>query len=380
MHRQRVRSMKIVVAMDSFKRSLSAIEACRAVAAGIERVCPGSEIEICPLADGGEGTLDIVMTVRDGCWLEREVMGPLPNRKLMAKFGELPNRHIWIEMARASGLVLLTPQELDPLATTTYGTGELLRAALDRSPRKLCLAVGGSATVDGGVGAAMALGWKFLDGQGREIGLGGSEIGEIRSVEPPEPRLALPPLEVLCDVDNPLCGPRGAARIFAPQKGADSVVVERLESHLENLAEVVDRELGVTIRDMPGAGAAGGLAAGAVAFLEAQLVSGIETVIEVTRFVQKIEDADWVVTGEGCLDSQSLDGKVLSGVLSVASGTDCNVAAVVGSLELDRQELEAAGLQDVEISKPDRSSLDEAMSQATSLLMLAAERLALRRF
>ncbi|MEJ2085076.1 MAG: glycerate kinase [Acidobacteriota bacterium] len=372
--------MKIVVAMDSFKRSLSAIEASKAVAAGIERAYPRAEIEICPLADGGEGTVDVVVAARGGSWLETEVMGPLPNRRVMARFGELPGRHMVLEMARASGLELLAPQELDPLSTTTYGTGELLRAALDRDPQKLWLAVGGSATVDGGVGAAMALGWKFLDGRGREIGLGGSEIGKIRSIEPPEPRLAVPPLEVLCDVDNPLCGPRGAARAFAPQKGADTAAVERLESHLENLADVVERELGVKLRDIPGGGAAGGLAAGAVAFLQARLVSGIDAVIEMTGLARQIEDADWIVTGEGRLDRQSLDGKVLSGVLRLASVTGCRVAAVVGSVDLDRQDLEAAGLKDVEVSKPDRSGLDESMKQAESLLALAAERLALRRF
>ena len=310
---------KIVIAMDSFKGSLTAVEACAAVARGILGVRPDVEIIERPMADGGEGTARTLIAAAGGEWVEERVMGPLPEMKVDAGYAWLPTAgpRALVEMAQASGLALLTEDQLDPLQTTTYGTGELLRTAVGRGAERLWLAVGGSATVDGGVGAAMALGWTFHDRAGRNIGHGGGELERIVSITPPT-QIDLPPVEVLCDVDNPLCGPRGAAAVFGPQKGATPEMVERLDSGLAHLADVVERDLGRELRDLAGAGAAGGLAAGAVAFMNATLVSGIEAMIEASKIEEDLVAADWVVTGEGRLDEQSLYGKVVSGISNLA--------------------------------------------------------------
>ena len=236
----RLQEMRIVVAMDSFKGSLTAAEACEAVASGLDRALPDAEVVLRPMADGGEGTAAGVMTAAGGEWEPHRVTGPLPGTEVDAGFVWLPARGpgALVEMADASGLTLLDAAERDPLRTTTFGTGELIRAAADRGPRVLWLAVGGSATVDGGVGAATALGWRFLDRSGADIGLGGEALCHIHNIVPPVD-VGLPPVVVLCDVTNPLLGPSGAARIFGPQKGAGPDAVERLEEGLSNLVERV---------------------------------------------------------------------------------------------------------------------------------------------
>ncbi len=367
--------MKIVIAMDSFKGSLSALEACQAAERGIRQQLPAAEIVLCPLADGGEGTVKTLVTATGGEWIEREVTGPLPDQRVRAGFGLLPGSKVLVEMAKASGLELLRPDELDPLKTTTFGTGELLRAGLETTPEKLWMAVGGSATVDGGVGVAMALGWKFYDRQGVEVGLGGAEVGRIHSIEVPD-ELSLPPFEVLCDVENPFIGPKGAARVFGPQKGADAEMVEILEANLSSLADVIERQLGVALHEMAGAGAAGGLAGGAVAFLGAQLVSGIEVVMEATGLPQHLAEADWVVTGEGRFDSQSLDGKVVAGVLRLAERSRTGVGVLAGSITVAAGELERHRISAAQASKPSEMDLAQALAEAPSLLEAAASRLA----
>lgn len=364
--------------MDSFKGSLTAVEACEAVAGGLGRALPEAEMVLRPMADGGEGTAATVMAAAGGEWAPCRVTGPLPGTEVGAGFVWLPasGPGALVEMATASGLTLLEAAERDPLRTTTFGTGELLRAAAERGPSVLWLAVGGSATVDGGVGAATALGWRFLDRSGAEVGLGGEALARIHDIVPPD-EVGLPPVVVLCDVDNPLLGESGAARVFGPQKGAGPEAVERLEEGLSNLAERVRSALGADLRGLQGAGAAGGLAAGAVAFMGATLVPGADAVMDAVGLADAVAGADWVITGEGRFDHQSLSGKVVSGVARVAHDAGVRVAVLAGSVA---PELEAGspGIDEVEAATPAGVGPGEAMAQAADLLASAAARLAER--
>lgn len=418
--------MKIVVALDSFKGSLTAPAACRAVARGLRRALPEAEIDLCPMADGGEGTARALLDALGGEWRSERVEGPLLGMEVEAGWAllaaergggagvpgdEVPDggaeaartgrtaprqpgeaarpggaevettaagRTAVVEMAAASGLTLLTPAQRDPLATTTYGTGQLLAAAARAGAGRIQLAVGGSATVDGGVGAARALGYRFLDAAGEEIGPGGGEAVRVARILPP-PALALPPVEVLCDVDNPLLGERGAARVFGPQKGAGPRAVERLEAALARLAAVIARDLGRDVGALPGGGAAGGLAAGAVAFCGARLVSGVDAVMAAHRLAEHLAGAAWVITGEGRLDEQSLGGKVVSGVARLARAAGARVAVLAGSVELAPEHARQAGIEAACAARPPGMPLEEALERAEDLLAAAAHRLARER-
>jgi len=362
--------VKIIVAMDSFKGSLIAEKACEAVRAGLLSTVPELEIVCILLADGGEGTARALMAAQPGRWVEKEVMGPLPHIRTRAGFVAFDDGTALVEMASASGLELLRAEQRNPFATTTYGTGELIKAAAADKPTKIMLAVGGSATVDGGVGAAMALGWKFLDENGRMVGLGGGQLSKIREIVPPQ-NLSLPPVEVLCDVENRLCGKAGAARVFGPQKGADEQMVVQLEEALKHLAELVKDQLGKDI-DVPRAGASGGLAAGAIAFMDAKLVSGIDKVIQYVGLQDHIRGADWVITGEGCFDHQSLAGKVVSGVVRLARTEDVPVAVLAGSVLLEPQEYRRFGVTTAIGIRKTGMSKEYAISHAWELLEQAA--------
>lgn len=370
--------MRIVVAMDSFKGSLTAPEACEAVAGGLERALPEAELVLRPMADGGEGTAAAVITAAGGEWVPFRVTGPLPGMEVDAGFVWLAARGpgALVEMAVASGLTLLDAAERDPLRTTTFGTGELLHAAAGRGPRVLWLAVGGSATVDGGVGAATALGWRFLDRTGAEVGLGGEALCRIHDIVPPAD-VGLPPVVVLCDVTNPLLGPNGAARIFGPQKGADPEAVERLEEGLSNLVGRVRSALGLDLQGLRGAGAAGGLAAGAVAFMGAKLESGVDTLMDVIGLPDAVAGADWVITGEGRFDRQSLAGKVVSGVARAARESGARVAVLAGSVE-PGVEGDSWEIDEIEAASPAGVDSVQVMAQAADLLAAAAARLAER--
>lgn len=364
--------------MDSFKGSLTAAEACEAVASGLERTLPEADLVVRPMADGGEGTAATVMSAAGGAWNPCRVTGPLPGVEVEAGFVWLAARGpaALVEMATASGLTLLDAAERDPLRTTTFGTGELLRAAAARGPRVLWLAVGGSATVDGGVGAATALGWRFLDKTGAEVGFGGEALCRIHDIVPPAD-VGLPPVVVLCDVTNPLLGPSGAAPVFGPQKGAGPDAVARLEMGLSNLAERVLSVLGLDLRGLQGAGGAGGLAAGAVAFMGAKLESGVDTLMDVLGLPDAVSGADWVITGEGRFDRQSLSGKVVSGVARVACESGARVAVLAGSVE-SGVEADSVGIDEVEAAAPVGADPVEAMAQGADLLAAAAARLAER--
>lgn len=393
--------MKIVVAMDSFKDSVSAMKACDIVAAAIRSQMPDAIVVAKPMADGGEGTAATLMAAAGGQWMPVEVMGPLPEMRVNAGYVWLPaTRTVVVEMATASGLPLLKPDQYNPLKTTTYGTGQLIQAAINRGAEQILLAIGGSATVDGGVGAATALGWRFLKTDGNEISLGGGQLSEIDQILPPsgegsdpwpvtrdpkdEPRatshesLDRRPgaVKVLCDVDNPLCGEHGAARVYGPQKGATPQMVGILDANLSHLAARVKDQLGENIKDLPGSGAAGGLAAGAVAFLDARLVSGVDEVIAQNGLREVLADADWVITGEGRFDTQSLRGKVVSGVARAAREAGAKVAVLAGQVLLPP---ELCRRSNIEIALPlmaGSMTVEHAIAHTESLLAETASEFA----
>ncbi|MBN2137436.1 MAG: glycerate kinase [Sedimentisphaerales bacterium] len=367
--------MKIVVAMDSFKGSLTSVEACEIVADAIG-CSVDAEIIIKPMADGGEGTAEAMLRSGGGVWIEKRVMGPLPDMEVEAGFAWFEEtKTALVEMAKASGLELLERGQGDPLATTTYGTGQLIKAAVEHGAERIQLAVGGSATVDGGTGAAAALGWRFLDSHGNPVCPGGAGLIDIADIVGPA-ELELPAVEVLCDVDNPLCGEDGAARVFGPQKGADSAAVSLLEAGLLHLADLAARQLGCEIADTAGGGAAGGLAAGATAFMGGSLVSGIETVMAGADLAGEAASADWVVTGEGCFDEQSLRGKVVSGVLALARERGVRAAVLAGQVMVSAGDCEKLGVAAAIACREEGMSLDYALKHCRRLLGDRAKRLA----
>lgn len=368
--------MKIVVALDSFKGSLTAVQACDIVAQALRSSVPGVEVVTKPMADGGEGTASVLMAAAGGQWISKAVMGPLPDMEVEAGFVWLPDdRTALVEMATASGLPLLRPEQRNPLRTTTYGTGQLIQAAVDYGANHILLAIGGSATVDGGVGAAMALGWHFLTRGGREVDFGGGQLLNVEGIFPPAHPLKAT-VEVLCDVDNPLCGAHGAAQVYGPQKGATPGMVEQLDAGLAHLARVVKEQLGRDIACLPGAGAAGGLAAGAVAFLNARLVPGIDAVMSQTRLTEAVAGADWVVTGEGSFDEQSLRGKVVSGVTRVARAAGARIAVCAGQVRLEPGRYRQAGIEAAVACMEPGMELDYAIAHGAELLDGAARRFA----
>lgn len=366
--------MKIVVALDKFKGSLTANEACSIVQRALLVTHPEARMILKPMADGGDGTADALRTALGGEWIVREVTGPLPDMRVQAKYLWLADeRRAFIEMAQASGLVLLTQVQRNPMLTSTRGTGELLADALRRGAKRIWLTVGGSATVDGGAGAAAALGWRFLAADGIELAPCGEALARIEKIEAPV--CGCTEVEVLCDVDNPLCGEHGAARVFGPQKGATPAMAEQLDAGLRNLAAVVRAQLGKDILEIPGAGAAGGLAAGAIAFLNARLVSGISTVMAASRLEEDLVGADWVITGEGQFDEQSLRGKVVAGVAALARRHGVKIAVLAGRVQLTEAQWRSAGVDLAQAIAPAEMSTVDAMRQAAELLGSAARQL-----
>lgn len=366
--------MKIVIALDSFKGSFTANDACGIVADELQSVLSDATISIKPMADGGEGTATAMIEAANGRWIPEVVTGPLPEMRVGAGYAWFDDGTSLVEMACASGLELLTESQLNPMKTTTFGTGELIAAAARNGATKILLGVGGSATTDGGIGAASALGWKFLNRAGNDVPPTGAGLEQIVTIEKPED-LKLPPVDVLCDVDNPLTGEHGAARVYGPQKCATPEMVDQLDRGLANLAKCVRERLGREIEDVPGAGAAGGLAAGAVAFMDAKIVSGIETVMQRSNLAGELKDADWVITGEGSFDRQSLYGKVVSGVLKLAKQTNTRVAVLAGQVGITPDECSRAGIEAAIECKPDDMPLSEALEKSRDLLKAATHRL-----
>jgi glycerate kinase len=325
--------MRIVVASDKWKGTLTAAEACAAIAEGVRRAFPQAEVVILPLADGGEGTLAAVTGAVGGEMQEASVCGPRGGT-VLARWARLPDGRALLETAAAIGLALLPPARRDPLRATSRGAGDLVRAALDSGCDDIVLTLGGSATVDGGTGLARSLGFRFLDASGADLPDDGEGLTGLARIDPTQadPRIASLQVEAWCDVANVLLGPRGAARTFAPQKGAGPDAVEKLEEGLARLAERIERDLGRDVALLPGAGAAGGLGAGAAAFLGARPVSGAGRVLEAVGFPAALAGADLVITGEGRYDADANPGKLPDAVLARAAARGVPAALLCGEI------------------------------------------------
>lgn len=361
--------MKILICPDSFKGSLSASEAAAAMASGVRRAYPDAEIVELPLADGGEGTVDALVNATGGEFVEVNVRDPLM-RWIPATFGILGDgKTAVVEMASAAGLSLLTEEERNPLVTSTYGVGQLLLSATHANVKSIIVGIGDSATNDGGAGMAQAMGARLLDSKGNGLPPGGAALQHLYCITMSGfifPRDTVS-VQVACDVDNPLTGANGASAVYGPQKGADPDKVRLLDLALQNYARILERDLGVAVADLPGAGAAGGLGAGLVAFLGAELVSGIDMIMEAVNFDQKLAGADIVVTGEGRMDSQTLRGKTITGVLKRAQAYGLPVVAVGGSVQ-NRSELHGIGLRVVHSLTGNGIKPEEAIERAQELL------------
>lgn len=366
-------AVKIVIAPDSFKGCLTALEVCAAAARGLRRISRDFEIVEVPMADGGEGTVQSLVDATDGALAVELVTGPL-GEPVSATYGLLGDGETAvIEMAAASGLPLVPENRRDPKITTTYGTGELIRRALDEGRRKLIIGIGGSATTDAGAGMAQALGVRLLDEAGEPIGFGGVELGRLATIDMSgvDPRLRDTEIRVACDVDNPLYGERGAAYVYGPQKGASPEDVELLDRNLRHFADIVQRDLGLDVRDLPGAGAAGGLGAGLVAFCGATLEPGVAIVIDAVGLPERMRGADLCVTGEGAIDSQTAFGKTPAGVASVAMAEDVPVIAIGGGVALEAVSLHERGFDALACILNRPMSLSEAMQPETARAMIA---------
>lgn len=362
--------MKIIIAPDSFKDSLSAEAVAEAIASGLATVWPDAQLIKCPMADGGEGTVDSVLAACAGELRSQAVQGPLGDR-VQAHWGWLAqSRTAIIEMAQASGLQLLALGKRDACASSTFGTGELIRAALDAGARRIILAIGGSATNDGGAGAMQALGAQLLDERGRNLPGGGLALAKLASIrlDQLDPRLAQVHFEIAADVDNPLCGAHGASAIFAPQKGASPKQVEQLDAALSHFADQCAMHLPRDVRDEPGSGAAGGLGFAAKAFLGAQFRPGVQVVAELVGLEQAICGADLVITGEGRFDAQTLRGKTPLGVASIAKQHNVPVIVIAGTLGDGYEQLYAQGIDAAFALPAGPMSLAQACADAPRLL------------
>lgn len=369
--------MNIVVAPDSYKGSVSAVVVADAMERGIRKVFPDSVVKKIPIADGGEGTVESMVAATGGEIRRAEVTCPLGER-ITALWGILgDNKTAVIEMAAASGLPLVPKDKLDPRRATSFGTGELILAALNYGLRKIIVGIGGSATNDGGAGMARALGIRFLGANGRDLPEGGGALAQLAKIDIAglDPRIAQTELIVACDVDNPLCGPRGASAVFGPQKGATLAIVAELDSALAHFAQIAREATGRDVAEFPGAGAAGGLGAGLMFFTPAKLRPGVEIVLEAVGFAAAVSTASFVVTGEGRTDFQTAYGKAPVGVAKVAKSYGVPVFCLSGGLGQGANDVLEQGI-DAVMSICDRPlSLEECMRDGAALIEAGAERL-----
>jgi glycerate kinase len=368
--------MRIIVAPDSFKGSVSALGVAEAMERGIHVVFPAAEVLKVPIADGGEGTVEALVAATGGRLLYAGVRGPLgePVRAHWGISGD--GTTAFIEMASASGLPLVPKERRDPRSTSTFGTGELMKAALDAGLRKLVIGIGGSATNDGGTGMARALGVRFLDAEGRELLEGGAALARLARIDLSglDPRLAEASVLVACDVDNPLCGPRGASAVYGPQKGATPEMVQELDAALGVFAGVAQAATGRDIALLPGAGAAGGLGAGLLFFTPASLRPGVAIVLETTGFDALVQGADLVITGEGRTDFQTAMGKAPVGVAAVAKRHGVPVICIAGGLGDGADDVLAHGIDALATAVPQPMTLEDCMGQGAALVEAAAAR------
>ena len=370
--------MKIVIAPDSFKESLTALEVAEAIEAGLKKVLPDAEYVKVPMADGGEGTVQSLVDATEGRLISAEVCAPLGN-KVKAEFGlSGDGRTAIIEMAAASGLHLVPPEARNPLRTTSYGTGELICAALDEGVEKIIVGIGGSATNDGGAGMLQALGALLLDAHHQPIGAGRGCLQDLAAIDLSglDKRLAGVEIVVACDVDNPMCGEKGASAVFGPQKGATPEMVQALDSGLQHFADIAARDLGLDIQSPAGAGAAGVMGGGVLLLPDARLQAGVQIVMEAVKLAEKVQDADLVITGEGRMDAQSVHGKTPIGVAHTAKAFGKPVIAIVGCLREDYEVVYAQGIDAVFTIIRQLGSLEEILQHGRDNLVSAAQNVA----
>lgn len=381
--------MKIVIAPDSFKGSATAAQVCDAITQGLRRVVGDAEIVAVPMADGGEGTVDALVAATGGRLQHTTVCGPLgQTQQVQAGYGILgPDRQAdhadtrattaVIEMAAAAGLPLVPPDRRNPLHTTTYGLGQMIAHAIEHDCRDFVIGIGGSATNECGMGMAQALGVRFIDDRGNEIGepMTGASIGRVAAIDQSGllPGLAQCKFTVACDVQNPLLGPTGATYTYGPQKGADDNSLATLEKNIAHIINLIEGCTGRSVRDIPGAGAAGGLGAGLMALLDAKLQPGIDIVIDACRFAQRIDGADLIITGEGRIDGQTVYGKTIAGVASAAAEQSIPVIALAGSLGPDARKVLDLPVAAILSICPGPIPLDQALREAPALLADTAE-------
>lgn len=368
--------MRIVIAPQSLKGSLTAAEAGRAIAEGVRAVYPNADIAIVPVADGGEGTVQALVDASGGTIVRQVVTGPL-GQPVEAFFGLMGDgQTAAIEMAACAGLPLVPPAQRDPRITTTYGVGELIRAALDHGYRRFILGIGGSATNDGGAGMAQALGASLTTAGGQPVEPGGAALTTLAAIstEHMDPRLAECIFDVACDVTNPLCGPKGATAIYGPQKGATPEMVITLDAALAHYATIIERDLGIAVADIPGSGAAGGLGAGLMAFVRATLRPGAQIVLEAVHLEKHVRTADLVITAEGQIDEQTAYGKSVGAVAELAGRYRLPVLALAGSLGQGYQAVYKLGVSAIAVLPSGPMSLDYAMQHAALLLSDTTER------
>ena len=369
--------MKIIIAPDSFKGSLTAKEAASAMARGVRAIAPNAEIDIIPLADGGEGTLEALVASTHGQFKQVAASDPL-GRSINGLYGVLGDgKTIVIEMAVVSGLLLLKENERNPLFTTTYGTGQLIRQALDSGGRELILGIGGSSTNDCGAGMAQALGVRFFRNDKTEIldKICGKLLGDVAAIDNRRlhPIVRSAHITVACDVRNPLLGENGCTYVYAPQKGAKPEIVKQLEKNMTSFINIAEETINRPVRDIPGAGAAGGLGAGLMLFLGAKLQPGIDIVMDACGFSERIKDADFILTGEGKIDSQTAFGKTIAGIASRAKLRKISVIAFAGKVE-NTDNLHQSGVTSCCSISPDTMTLEQSMANAATLLQSAVER------
>ena len=357
--------MKVAIAIDSFKGSIGSMEAGNAAAEGVKRAIPGAECVVRPLADGGEGTVDALVAGMGGSVHEVDVTGP-DGRVVRARYGVTADGTAVMEMAAAAGIVLVPAAKRNPLVATTYGVGEMIVDAIQHGVRKIVMGIGGSATNDGGAGMLQALGWRLLDSEGCDIPRGGAALARLARIEPPT-AASFPPIRVACDVENPLCGPRGASAVFGPQKGATPEMVTELDAALGRFAAVSGGDA-----TAPGAGAAGGLGYAFRTFLGAELTPGVDLILAETRLEDVVREADVVVTGEGRLDGQTAMGKAPIGVARLAKKFGKRVLAFSGCIGDGAESLNDAGIDAFFPILRRVVTLDEALDARTASANLAA--------
>jgi glycerate kinase len=371
--------MKVVIAPDSFKESLTAKQVCVAIETGFKRVFPNASYHLVPVADGGEGTVQSLVDATQGEIQHLQVTGPMAG-KVDAFYGLLGgnNHTAVIEMAAASGLHHVQASQRDPKLASSYGTGELIKAALDHGAKKIIIGLGGSATNDGGIGMLSALGVVFLDNTDKEIVANGAGLPFIKTIKTDmlDPRLADCEILVACDVDNPLCGIRGASHVFGPQKGATTEDIQFLDNSLKHYATCIKQQYAIDVLDQPGAGAAGGMGAALMAFTNATLKPGIELVLEAVNLKQFMPDTDLVITGEGRIDEQTVYGKTPMGVATVAKQFNIPVIGIAGSLGKNHQAVYECGIDAVFAAVPGAMTLQQAFTEAHDNVANVAENIA----